>query len=152
MDYSDRPFVSYRFLLKFLSHQNASNFAIFWSVWAGQKRFGKLTQKRRSAFVTLLFLVNVPMQCLNGAIPSRKRSIKAPAKWRHSVYVLTEICHQRSKWLGPKETMVALTGTRMLFSSELPESLEDFQGTPILIQEVIIMKKPFMPSFLLLCL
>ena len=39
--------------------------------------------------------------CLNGAIPSRKCSVNAPAKWRHSVYVLMEICHQRSKWLGP---------------------------------------------------
>ena len=28
-------------------------------------------------------------------------SIKATAKWRNSVYVLTEIFHQRSKWLGP---------------------------------------------------
>ena len=41
-------------------------------------------------------------QCLNRAIPSRKGSIKAPTKWRHSVYVLTEICYQRSKWLGPR--------------------------------------------------
>ena len=41
-------------------------------------------------------------QCLNGAIPSRKCSIKAPAKWGNSVYVvLTDICHQRSKWLSP---------------------------------------------------
>ena len=40
-------------------------------------------------------------QCLNGAIPSRKCSIKAPAKWRHSVYVLMDICLQWSKWLGP---------------------------------------------------
>ena len=30
-----------------------------------------------------------------------KWSIKAPAKWKNSVYVLMEICHQRSKWLGP---------------------------------------------------
>ena len=27
--------------------------------------------------------------------------LQGPAKWRNSVYVLTEICHQRSKWLGP---------------------------------------------------
>ena len=40
-------------------------------------------------------------QCLNRAIPSRKYSIKTPANWRNSVYVLTEICDQRSKWLGP---------------------------------------------------
>ena len=41
-------------------------------------------------------------QCLNKAIPSGKCSVKAsPAKWRYSVYVLTEICHQRSKWLVP---------------------------------------------------
>ena len=43
-------------------------------------------------------------QCLNGAIPSRKCSIKAPANWRNSVYVLMEICHQRSKWLGPNSS------------------------------------------------
>ena len=29
------------------------------------------------------------------------------------------------------EIIVALTGTRMLFSSEFPESLEDFQGTSL---------------------
>ena len=40
-------------------------------------------------------------QCLNGAIPSRKCSITAPAEWSNSVYVLTEICHQRIKWLDP---------------------------------------------------
>ena len=40
-------------------------------------------------------------QCIYGAIPSRECSVKAPAKWRNSVYVLTEICHQWSKWLGP---------------------------------------------------
>ena len=27
--------------------------------------------------------------------------MKEPAKWRNTVYVLTEICHQRSKWLCP---------------------------------------------------
>ena len=41
--------------------------------------FGKLTQRRRFVFVTLLIWVNVPIY-LNGAIPSRKCSIKAPAK------------------------------------------------------------------------
>ena len=46
----------------------------------------------------LLFSFGLMYQCLNGAIPSWKCSIKAPAKWRNSVYVLC----QRSKWLGPK--------------------------------------------------
>ena len=41
-------------------------------------------------------------QCPNGAVPSRKCSVKASAKWRNIVYVLMEMCHQRSKWLGPK--------------------------------------------------
>ena len=36
------------------------------------------------------------MSSLNGAISSRKCSIKEPAKWINSVYVLTEICHRRS--------------------------------------------------------
>ena len=41
-------------------------------------RLGKLSQKRRFIFLTLLIWVNVPM--LNGTITSRKYSIKAPAK------------------------------------------------------------------------
>ena len=40
-------------------------------------------------------------QCINKAIPSRKYSIKVPAKWRNSFFILMEISHQRSKWLGP---------------------------------------------------
>ena len=40
-------------------------------------------------------------QRLNGALPSKKCSIKAPTKWSNSDHVETEICHQRSKWLGP---------------------------------------------------
>ena len=32
---------------------------------------------------------------------------RAPAKWRNTVYVLTEIYHQRSKWLGPKSRLIA---------------------------------------------
>ena len=51
----------------------------------------------------LLFSFGLMYQCLNGAIPSRKCSITASAKWRNSVYVMMEICHKRStKWLGPK--------------------------------------------------
>ena len=50
----------------------------------------------------LLFSFGLRYQCLNGAIPSWKCSFKTPAKWRNSDYVLTELCHQRSKWLGPK--------------------------------------------------
>ena len=34
---------------------------------------------------------------LQGNVPS---SIKAPAKCKTSIYVLTEICHQRSKYWG----------------------------------------------------
>ena len=34
---------------------------------------------------------------LNGVIPSRKCSIKASAKYKTSIYVLTEICLQRRK-------------------------------------------------------
>ena len=48
-------------------------------------------------------------QCLNEATPSRKCSIKAPAKWRNSVYVLTEICHLRSKWLDPSIVSISLS-------------------------------------------
>ena len=40
-------------------------------------------------------------QSLNRALPSRKCSIKAPAKCITSVYVLTEICLQWRKRLGP---------------------------------------------------
>ena len=52
-----------------------------------------------TSFTSLKAKVND--QCLSGAIPSRKCFIKAPAKWRHSLYVLTEICHKLSKWLVP---------------------------------------------------
>ena len=54
----------------------------------------------------LLFSFGLMYQGLDGAIPSWKCSIKAPAKWRNSVYVLVKICHQRSKWLGPKYTTI----------------------------------------------
>ena len=57
---------------------------------------------RREELYLLRFLFGLMYQCPNGAIPSRKCSIKAPDKWRNSIYVLTEICHQRSKCLGPK--------------------------------------------------
>ena len=43
---------------------------------------------------------------------SRKCSIMAPAKWRNYVYALTEICHQRSKWLHPKATMRKAVGDK----------------------------------------
>ena len=50
--------------------------------------FGKLlTQKTRFVFDTH---------------PVRKYSITAPDEVRQSFYVLKEICHQRSKWFGPK--------------------------------------------------
>ena len=42
----------------------------------------------------LLFSFGLVYQCLNGAITSRHA-----AKWKNYVYVLTEICHQRSIWL-----------------------------------------------------
>ena len=61
---------------------------------------------------------------LIGAIPSRKCSIKAPAKWRKSVYVLTEICHQRSKWLGPKYEIELYSS--MVFVSPFVHSLYNF--------------------------
>ena len=49
----------------------------------------------------LLFCSELSHQSLNGALPLWKCSIKAPAKWKTSVYVLREICLQWSKWLGP---------------------------------------------------
>ena len=55
---------------------------------------------RREDLYLLLFSFGLIYQCFNGAI--RKCSIKAPVIWRNSVYVLMEICHQRSKWLCPK--------------------------------------------------
>ena len=48
----------------------------------------------------ILFSFGLMYQCRNGAIPSRNCSIMTLANWRNSVYVLMEICHQRSKWLG----------------------------------------------------
>ena len=54
----------------------------------------------------LLFSFGLMYQCLNRAIPLRKCSIKAPAKWINSVYVLTDISHQRSKWLSLNQVVV----------------------------------------------
>ena len=51
-------------------------------------------QLKREYLYLLLFSFVLMYQCLNGAIPSRKRSIKAPAKSKNSIYVLTEICLQ----------------------------------------------------------
>ena len=47
-------------------------------------------------------------QRLNGALPWRKYSIKAPTKWKTSVYALTEICLQWSKQLDPKWSQIKL--------------------------------------------
>ena len=52
-----------------------------------------------------IFSSELTYQSLNGALPSRESSIKAAAKWRNSVYVLMEIFHQRSKWLGPMSNL-----------------------------------------------
>ena len=54
-----------------------------------------VSELRREYLYLLLFSFGLMYQYLKGAIPSRKCSIKTPAKGRNSVYVLTEICHQR---------------------------------------------------------
>ena len=56
---------------------------------------------RKCSVKALVSFNSEEYQCFNRAIPWRKCSIKPPANWRNSVYVLTEICHQRSKWLDP---------------------------------------------------
>ena len=58
--------------------------------------FGKLTQKRKLVLVTLRI-----WESLNGTIPSRKYSIKAPAESIKLMFnnVLMEICFQQSKGL-----------------------------------------------------
>ena len=48
-----------------------------------------------------IFSSELTYQNINGALPSSKCSIKAPAKCKTSVYVLLEICLQWSKPLGP---------------------------------------------------
>ena len=59
---------------------------------------------RRQDLYLLLFSFGVIYQCLNGApLPSRI-FIKVSAKCKTSIYVLTEICLQWSKWLGPRST------------------------------------------------
>ena len=55
---------------------------------------GTLTHTRRVTNTNLLFRVNLPKH-RHRALPSRKFSMKAPAKCKTFVYVLTEICHQR---------------------------------------------------------
>ena len=39
-------------------------------------------------------LLELTYQSLNGALPSRKYSMNAPAKCQTSIYVMTEICLQ----------------------------------------------------------
>ena len=48
-----------------------------------------------------MFSSEITYQSLNGALSSRKCSIKASTNGKTSVYVLTAICLQCSKWLGP---------------------------------------------------
>ena len=48
-----------------------------------------------------IFSSDLTYQSFNRALPLRKCFIKAPAICKTSVYVLTEICLQWSKWLGP---------------------------------------------------
>ena len=48
-----------------------------------------------------MFSSEITYQSLNGALSSRKCSIKASTNCKTSVYVLTDICLQCSKWLGP---------------------------------------------------
>ena len=48
-----------------------------------------VSQLRREDLYLLLFSFGLMHQCLKGAIPSRKCSIKAHTKWRNSVHILT---------------------------------------------------------------
>ena len=59
-------------------------------------------------------------------IPPRKCSIMAPAKWRNTGYVLTEIFHQRSKWLDPRIQMLAGNSLKMCVGAgfEISSTLE----------------------------
>ena len=54
-------------------------------------------------------------QYLNRAIPSRKCSIKAPAKWRNSIYVLMEICYRTSKLQGLWPVVMAESSRNISF-------------------------------------
>ena len=67
------------------------NVTFSWRKGCDNNGVSMLTQKRRFVFFTFLIGVNV---CTNGTTPSRKSSIKAPAKWRNFVYVLTDIYNQ----------------------------------------------------------
>ena len=59
----------------------------------------------------------------NGAIPSRKCSIKAPAEWRNSVYVLMEICPLWSKRLGPWSGIILCWLFYFLSSHQLQDGI-----------------------------
>ena len=52
---------------------------------------------RGFAFLFIALLIWLMYQCPNGEIPSRNCIIKAPARWKNFVYVMTEFCHQRIK-------------------------------------------------------
>ena len=64
-----------------------------------------LRELRREDLYLLLFSFGLMYLCLNRAIRSRKCSIKAPAKWRNSLYVLTLDGDLPSKksMIGPKK-------------------------------------------------
>ena len=67
-------------------------------------------------------------QCLNnGAIPSGKYSINAPAKSKTSSYVFTEICLQWwSKLLSPKSVKTKLTMRYVKREGDLPQNVTSF--------------------------
>ena len=54
----------------------------------------------------------------------------APTKWRNSVYVLMEISHQRSKWLGPYfyTGMYSYVGKRTVVHNNEKSILINFFG------------------------
>ena len=65
------------------------------------KTLGTLAQMKSVTNIQI-FLSELTYQSrLIRALPPIKCSIKAPANLKNSIYVLTKICLQWSKWLGP---------------------------------------------------
>ena len=55
-----------------------------------------------------MFSSQLTYQSLNGALPSRKCSIKAPDKYKTSAHVLTEICLPSKRWVNDLALILGL--------------------------------------------
>ena len=103
-----KTMISYRKLKYYLFLQKLKNYfrtirapIIYFIEGRSLSRPYRQINNRGFAFLFIALLIWLMYQCPNGEIPSSNCIIKAPAKWKNFVYVMTEFCHQRIKWLCP---------------------------------------------------